>query len=87
MSITFNQIRIILHEQFSFHYDQIKSETKFDLELGMDSREMIEFLNECEKFFNIKIDLDDIDKMIEKNEFIIIQDITHYINNKIDFIK
>ena len=41
MEITFVEVRKILHEQFSFHYDQIQPETKFELELGTDSREML----------------------------------------------
>jgi len=61
MSITFNRLRTILHEKFSFHYDQIQLETKLELELGIDSREMLELVTELEITFNIKINLDDID--------------------------
>lgn len=79
MSTIFCQIKVLLYKQFSFQYDQIQLETKLELELGMDSREMIEFLEECEKSFDIEINLDDIDKMIEYKQPLIIKDIVDYI--------
>ena len=74
---------MILYEHFSFSYDQIEPKTEFELELGMDSREMLELLYECETTFNIKIVWDDIDQLVEKGKPIIIQDLVNYIKEKI----
>jgi acyl carrier protein len=82
MSTTFIKIRNILHKQFSFHYDQIQFETKLELELGMDSIEMVELLNELELTFKIKINLDDIDLLIAKKRIITIKDIVNYFDAK-----
>ena len=82
MSDTFNKIRQILNKEFSFHYDQIQLETQLELELGMDSREFLELIDKLELLFNIVIDLDDIDKMIENHIVITIQDLVTYINIK-----
>jgi acyl carrier protein len=49
MDFIFRKLRTILYEKFSFHYDQIQPETHLELELGMDSREMFELLEELEK--------------------------------------
>ena len=84
MSIIFKKVRIILYEHFSFSYDQIEPETKFELELGMDSREMLELLYECEIIFNIKIIWDDIDQLVEKGKPIIVQDLVNYIKERIN---
>ena len=82
MSDTFNKIRKILNEEFSFHYDQIELETQLELQLGMDSREFLELLHQIELRFNILIDLDEIDTMIENHIVITIQDLVTYINRK-----
>ena len=82
MSDTFNKIRQILNKEFSFHYDQIQLETQLELELGMDSREFFELIDRLELQFNILIDFDDIDKMIENHIVITIQDLVTYINIK-----
>lgn len=82
MSNTFNQVRKLLNEEFSFHYDQIQLETKLELELGMDSREMFELMDKVELLFKIIIDLDDIDKMMEEHIVLTIQDLVNYINQK-----
>lgn len=82
MSNTFNQVRKLLNEEFSFHYDQIQLETKLELELGMDSREMFELIDKVELLFKIIIDLDDIDKMMEEHIVLTIQDLVDYINQK-----
>ena len=54
-----------------------RSETKFELELGMDSREFFELIVDFEKVFNIDIFLDDL------NEIITIEDAVKYLENKI----
>ena len=82
MHSTFYKIRIVLHEKFSFHYDQIQLITQLDLELGLDSREMIEFFSELEKTFQIKISFDEIDDLIEENEVLRIQEIVNYIEKR-----
>jgi acyl carrier protein len=84
MPIIFDKIRTILCTQFSFQYDQIQPEARFEIELGTDSREMLELLSEFEKTFNIEINLDDIDKMVEEGKFIRIQDAVDYIEEKIN---
>jgi len=82
MNRIFNEIRTILHEKFSFHYDQIKPETRFELELGTDSREMLELLSEFEEAFGIQINQDDIDKIIKNGKVVTIQDVVDYIKEK-----
>lgn len=82
MNKIFNEIRTILHKQFSFHYDQIKPETAFELELGTDSREMLELLSEFEQAFEIQISQDDIDKIIKEGKVLTIQDVVDYIKEK-----
>jgi acyl carrier protein len=77
MGLLFQRVREILHRQFSFHYDQIQPETKFELELGTDSREMLELIYVFESEFNINIDLDDI------VDIITVQDSVDYIKKKI----
>jgi len=82
MSTTFDKIRLILYNQFGFHYDQIQSSTKLELELGMDSREMFELLGQLELSFKITINFDEIDLLIEEKNSIIIQDIVDYVDKK-----
>lgn len=77
MELLFQRVREILHRQFSFHYDQIQPETKFELELGTDSREMLELIYVFESEFNISIDLDDV------VDIITVQDSVDYIKKKI----
>ena len=82
MCIIFDKIRIILYQKFSFHFDQIQLETKLELELGMDSREMLELLDELESAFKINISFDDIDFMMEERKIITVKDIVNYIEEK-----
>jgi acyl carrier protein len=82
MYITFEKIRKILYDKFSFHYDQIQLKTELELELGMDSREMVEFLSELEKTFKINISFDDVDRLIEEKEVLTIRDIVDYIEKR-----
>ena len=84
MSNTFNQIRTLLHDEFSFHYDQIQLETKLELELGMDSRELFELIEKLELEFTILIDPDEIDLMVQENLVLTIHDLVNYINQKIN---
>lgn len=82
MYVIFEKIRKILYEKFSFHYDQIQLKTDLELELGMDSREMVEFLSELEKTFKINISFNDVDHLIEENEVLTIRDIVDYIEKR-----
>jgi acyl carrier protein len=82
MYVTFKKIRKILYEKFSFHYDQIQLKTELELELGMDSREMLEFLVELEKNFNINISFDEVDNLIEEKGSLTIRDIVEYIEKR-----
>ena len=82
MYVTFEKIRKILYNKFSFHYDQIQLKTELELELGMDSREMVELLSELEKTFKINISFDDVDRLIEEKEVLTIQNIVDYIEKR-----
>lgn len=82
MTFIFERIRKLLHEEYSFQYDQIQLDTDFEKELGTDSREMIELINDFEKIFNIEISFDDIDDFIYSGKTIQIQDVVDYIEKK-----
>lgn len=77
MSIVFSKIKQILHESYSIQLDQIQLETKFELELGTDSREFFELLSDFENAFDIEINLDDV------VEIITIQDAVTYIEKRL----
>jgi acyl carrier protein len=82
MSIIFDKIRMLLNKKFSFDFNQIELETKFEAELGVDSREMIELINELEIVFKITINLDDIDKIVKEGRIITVKDVVNYIADK-----
>lgn len=82
MGSIFDKLKTILYKKFSFHYDQIQYETKLELELGMDSREMFELLSELEKTFNFTIDFDEIDLLLKNDKILTIKDIVSYIESK-----
>lgn len=77
MSIVFSKIKQILHESYSIQLDQIELETKFELELGTDSREFFELLSDFENAFGIEINLDDV------GEIVTIQDAVTYIEKRL----
>ena len=77
MSIVFSKIKQILHESYSIQLDQIQLETQFELELGTDSREFFELINDLENAFGIEIHLEDI------VEIITIQDAVNCIEKKL----
>jgi len=83
MTLIFDRIRKLLHEEYSFQYDQIQLDTDFEKELGSDSREMLELINDFETLFDIEISLDDIDDFIFSGKTIKIQDVIDYIEKKI----
>ena len=82
MDHIFDKLRVILTEQFSFHHDQLQLETKFELELGMDSRELLELFTSMEVLFEIEVNFDNVDSLIEEGKFTTIQDIVTYIENE-----
>jgi acyl carrier protein len=82
MSIIFDKIRLLLNKKFSFDFNQIELETQFEAELGVDSREMIELINELEMVFKITINLDDIDKIVKEGRIITVKDVVNYIADK-----
>jgi acyl carrier protein len=82
MNYIFDKLRVVLTEQFSFHYDQLQLETKFELELGMDSRELLELFRYMEVLFEIKVNFDNVDSLIEEGKFTTIQDIVTYIEKE-----
>ena len=83
MTLVFNRIRKLLHEEYSFQYDQIQLDTDFEKELGTDSREMLELINDFETIFDIEISFDDIDDFIFSGKTIKIQNVIDYIEKKI----
>jgi acyl carrier protein len=83
MTLIFDKIRKLLHEEYSFQYDQIQLDTDFEKELGSDSREMLELINDFETIFDIEISFDDIDDFIFSGKTIKIQDVIDYIEKKI----
>jgi acyl carrier protein len=83
MTLIFDKIRTLLHEEYSFQYDQIQLDTDFEKELGSDSREMLELINDFETIFDIEISFDDIDDFIFSGKTIKIQDVIDYIEKKI----
>lgn len=78
MTLVYNKVREILHYSYSINYEEIELKTKFELELGMDSREFFEIIVDFEKAFNIDIFLDDL------NEILTIEDAVNYIEKKIE---
>ena len=83
MTLIFDRIRKLLHEEYSFQYDQIQLDTDFEKELGSDSREMLELINDFETIFDIEISFDDIDDFIFSGKTIKIQDVIDYIEKKV----
>jgi len=77
MNVIFTKIRQILHESYSIKYDQIELQTKFELELGIDSREFFELIVDFEKVFQVDLFLDDL------NEIVTIEDAVNYIEKKL----
>jgi len=82
MNLIFEKIRKLLHKEYSFQYDLIQLDTDFEKELGTDSREMLELLNDLETLFDIEISLDDIDDFIFSGKTIKVQDVVDYIGKK-----
>jgi acyl carrier protein len=82
MTLIFEKIRNLLHKKYSFQYDQIQLDTDFEKELGTDSREMLELINDLENLFTIEINLDEVDEFIFSGKTIKVQDVVNYIEKK-----
>jgi acyl carrier protein len=82
MTLIFEKIRKLLHKKYSFQYDQIQLDTDFEKELGTDSREMLELINDLENLFTIEINLDEVDEFIFSGKTIKVQDVVNYIEKK-----
>lgn len=79
MDETFNKLRILLNEEFSFHYDQLELKTHLEFELGVDSLEFLEILMEIEPVFDIEVNFDRIDFLLKEEKLGTIEDLVHYI--------
>jgi len=77
MRTILKKLRLILHQKYNFKYDQIEPEVKFKEELGTDSREMFELINDLEREFEIEIDLEIVE------EIKTLQNIIDYIENQL----
>ena len=77
MTNIFEQIRTILNKRFRFSFEQIQPETEFERELGTDSREFFELIDEFETAFDIEINTE------EAITLVTIQDTVNYIEKKI----
>jgi acyl carrier protein len=76
MGIMLLKVQKILSYQFSLNETEIQPETKLELELGADSRDLLELMATFEITFDIEIDYEDV------TEIVTVQDIIDYINNK-----
>jgi acyl carrier protein len=74
----FEKVKFILNQYYSFHSDQIELQTKFYEELGTDSREMLELINDLEDEFNIQIEFEAVEEMVT------IEDAVRYIEKRIN---
>ena len=70
------EVQKILSYQFSLNETEIQPETKLELELGADSRDLLELMATFEITFDIEINYEDV------TEIVTVQDIIDYINNK-----
>jgi len=70
------KVQKILSYQFSLNETEIQPETKLELELGADSRDLLELMATFEITFDIEIDYEDV------TEIVTVQDIIDYIDNK-----
>lgn len=81
----FSVIRDILHNKCNLQLDHIQPEARFEVELAIDSSEMLELIVELEQIFEIEISYDDIDSFIfnPNNTKMTVQNAIDYIENRI----
>nr|YP_009496008.1 acyl carrier protein [Rhizosolenia setigera]YP_009496065.1 acyl carrier protein [Rhizosolenia setigera]AWT38448.1 acyl carrier protein [Rhizosolenia setigera]AWT38505.1 acyl carrier protein [Rhizosolenia setigera] len=77
MSFIFKKVQETLSYQFSLKPTEIQLETKIELELGADSRDLLEMMVSFENVFNIEIAYEDI------SDIITVQDLLFYLKHKI----
>jgi len=63
MSDVFTKVCLILNQKYSFQFDQIQPQVRFEMELGTDSLEMLELINDFEKEFDIEIEFEAVEKI------------------------
>lgn len=79
-------VKTIVEDYYSFYkFEQVLPETQFEIELGTDSREMLEFIENFEETFDITIVYDDIDEFIFRSDTgpLTIQVVVDYIEKQI----
>jgi len=76
MSLILQEVQEILSYQFSLKKTEIQPETKFELELGSDSRDLLELMAAFEITFDIEIEYEDVVHIIT------VQDAIDYIEKK-----
>ena len=74
--MTLSKVQKILSYQFSLNETEIQPETKLKLELGADSRDLLELMAMFEITFDIEITYEDV------IDIITVQDVINYIENK-----
>ena len=85
MTKVFNKICTILHKKYSLQLDTIQPEARFEIELALDSSEMVEIILDLEQIFEIQISYDDIDTFVfdRYNTKMTVQDAVTYVENRI----
>ena len=76
MSFILQEVQEILSYQFSLNKTEIQPETRFELELGADSRDLLELMAAFEITFDIEIEYEDVVHIIT------VQDAINYIEMK-----
>lgn len=77
MPFIFKKVQEMLSYQFSLKPTEIQLETKIELELGADSRDLLEMMVSFENAFNIEIAYEEI------SDIITVQDLLFYLKHKI----
>lgn len=75
----FQKIRVIVAQKLEIEPDQVKQESNFTKDLGVDSLDMLELIMVMEQAFNIEIP----EQIAET--FVTIKQVIDYINQKVDF--
>jgi acyl carrier protein len=76
MSIILEKVQEILSHQFSLNKSEVQMETQFELELGADSRDLLEIMAAFEETFDIEIAYEDVVNIIT------VQDAVFYVLQK-----
>lgn len=79
-------VKDIIKDYYSFYkWEQVLPETRFEIELGTGSKEMLEFITIFEEKFDIMIFYDDIDNYVFQSNTgpITVQIVVNYIEHQI----